>query len=136
LGLSRADWEQRYGEPTGSTGELVEYADGIYRVRFAPDVLSYLEHDLQQEFGFESVVTLEEGKELSEQFLPDDRELSATQQPPEDPPFVVLETYRSEWLSARLPITAWGDAEPGTFTVRYELEDGNMLLYTIEPGNP
>jgi hypothetical protein len=136
LGLSRDDWEQSYGEPTGSTGEFTEYNDGIYRVSFSPDVLSYLGHDIQQEFGLESVVTLEEGKVISEQFMPDDSKMIETQQLAEEPPAVVIETYRSEWLSKRLPITIWGDAEPGTFTVRYELENGNMLRYTIQPGNP
>jgi hypothetical protein len=68
--------------------------------------------------------------------MPDDSELIETQQQTEDPPSVVIDTYQSEWLSARLPVTAWGDAEPGTFTVRYELEDGNMVRYTIQPGNP
>jgi hypothetical protein len=136
MGLSRDDWEQSYGEPTGSTGEFTEYNDGIYRVGFETNVLSYLEHDIQQEFGLESATTLEEGRITSEQFMPDDSELIETQQQTEDPPSVVIDTYQSEWLSARLPVTAWGDAEPGTFTVRYELEDGNMVRYTIQPGNP
>jgi hypothetical protein len=136
LGLSRDDWEQRYGEPTGSTGEFTEYADGVYRVGFETNVLSYLEHDIQQEFGLESAISLEDGKMISEQFMPDDSALIETQPPSEDPFAVVIETYRSEWLSARLPITIWEGAEPGTFTARYELEDGNVVRYTIQPGNP
>jgi len=136
LGLSRDEWEQRYGEPTGSTGEFTEYADGVYRVGFETNVLSYLEHDIQQEFGLESAISLEDGKMISEQFMPDDSALVETQPPSEDPFAVVIETYRSEWLSARLPITIWEGAEPGTFTTRYELEDGNVVRYTIQPGNP
>jgi len=136
MGLSREDWEQSYGEPTGSTDEFTEYADGVYQVGFETNVLSYLEHDVQQEFGLESVVTLEEGRVISEQFVPDDSELIETQQLAEEPPAVVSETYKSEWLSTRLPVTIWGDAEPGTFTVRYELENGNLVRYTIRPGNP
>jgi hypothetical protein len=135
LGISRENWEQLYGEPTGSTSEVWLYEDGIYRVQFQPDVLSYLEHDIQQEFGLESAVSFEEAKQMSQQFIPDDSNLLVTQQPTEDPPYVVLETYESKWLSEQLPITSWGDAEPGTFTIRYELEDGNMVLYKIGPGN-
>jgi hypothetical protein len=134
LGLSREDWEVFYGEPTGSTGEFVEYGNGAYRVKFTPNVLSYIEHDIQQEFGIESAVSLEEAQAMSEIFMPDDSEMVLTQQPTEDPPYVVLEIYESTWLSERLPITSWGDAEPGTFTVRYELEDGNMVLYKMGPG--
>jgi hypothetical protein len=134
LGLGREDWEAFYGEPTGSTGEFVEYGNGAYRVKFTPNVLSYIEHDIQQEFGIESAVSLEEAQAMSEIFMPDDSEMVLTQQPTEDPPYVVIETYESTWLSERLPITSWGDAEPGTFTVRYELEGGNMVLYKMGPG--
>jgi hypothetical protein len=130
LGISRADWEQIYGEPTGTTGELTEYADGTYRVMFTQGVLSYLE----QQFGLDSPITLEEAQEISEDFLPTDSEPMGTQESPEDPPAVVMNIYESTWLSLRLPITAWGEAPTGTFTVRYELEEGNVVLYKIGLG--
>ncbi len=138
LGLTRAQWEKLHGS-AGLAEEVggIPYEGGIYEVGFTEVRSESLIGSVSMSFGQE--VNLAQARTKSKALLPADAQLVVPGQGPGRRVFsTVYDVYFSEWLSSIFPpgtrsavgegglgvqYGIWLGARPGTFTVRYSMDD-------------
>lgn len=135
LGMSRAAWEAKAGAAIGkrSLGEL--YANGA-AVVFMSDTLWFIDYW----FPKNAPVDPKDAWDIGKTFLPHDAKLMKTYQRD----VTTVHVYHSEWLKDRFPLTTkikdlelsnWPEAEPGDFTLQYNVYDGKASSLIIGLGN-
>lgn len=132
IGLTRWEWEQRYGPALSTDAGHSKFRQGTLVMR-EPGEDSKLTW-VQRMYHNPDSVNLDQARA-------DIRAMSPADALPVDAHIsenVVTERYVSEMLGQRLPRTTWGSSQPGTFIVVYYLEDDRIggFVITTDPAYP
>ena len=130
LGLSQAEWEQRYGP--GSPSETPGYLwyQGTYLVGFPEGNVGYIE----RRWNPENAATIDDARLQSGELIPADRQYIQTYSP-EGRPDLVVDLYYSPSLVTRFSGNMWAGGQPGNFIVTYNVSDFGVIRMVISLGN-
>jgi hypothetical protein len=127
LGLSRGDWETKYGKPGKDSLGFIDYVSGKYVTKYRDDAVDYLE----RHWGDQGAVTMDAARTESKALIPTDASLVKTYTATGGR---TVDLYTSNSLVDRFKVgpgpygNPWTGSDPGTFIVLYRTDASNRVF--------
>jgi hypothetical protein len=143
LGLRRAEWESKYGKPTGRAvdGMMAYQYEGrkIYAKYHSSGLLTQTVREVER--TYDNLVSLEVAKTEAMTFAPSDSSYIRTYDVLLRQSSGVAEQFFSNWIIPKLTENdgvgnPWPSGQPGDITAVYRLEKDNLIrVISIRSGN-